>query len=396
MPDPDFITFQRLPGPPEVLLLRQANGRVLRLAGEITARGAIGDVVALVAQAGWAGELVVLSVDAAAGPARWRSRSLFFEGGNILGAQTSLPSERIGPLLQRLGHLDQRQVETIEASLQAAPGGRRFGEVAVQLGLVSRERLFEVIGLQIKEIAFAMFLVERGTLYFLEGYEPDRVATQHRLGANSLLMESLQRMDETSYFRERIPSDDHVPVPVTGRGDPQPDLVPYWRACDGKRSVREVARRCSRPAFDVLRALCQLAQMGFVRIKPPGPGGPTELVGIFNDAMGIIFQVAQRASVTGVVRQHLAGFSASLPVYAQLFAGAGPGEDGRVDADRVAENLRALEGEAQEKVLAERLYPYVAYALFAVGSLVAKEDERLLAEQVSPLIKRLAPGGQSG
>jgi hypothetical protein len=396
MPDPDFITFQRLPGPPEVLLLRQANGRVLRLAGEITARGAIGDVVALVAQAGWAGELVVLSVDADAGTARWRSRSLFFESGNILGAQTTVPSERIGPLLQRLGHLDQRQLDTIEASLQSAPGGRRFGEVAVQLGVVSRERLFEVIGLQIKEIAFAMFLVERGTLYFLEGFDPDRVATQHRLGANSLLMESLQRMDETSYFRERIPTDDHVPVPVAGRGDPQADLVLYWRACDGQRSVREVARRCSRPTFEVLRALCQLAQSGFVRIKSPGPGGPTELVGIFNDAMGIIFQIAQRASVTGVVRQHLAGFSASLPVYAQLFAGAGPGEDGRVDAERVTGNLRALEGEAREKALAERLYPYVAYALFAVGSLVSKEDERLLAEQVAPLIRRLAPGSEPG
>jgi hypothetical protein len=266
--------------------------------------------------------------------------------------------------------------------------------VAVQLGLITRERLFEVIGLQIKEIAFAMFLVERGMLYFLEGYDPERVATQHRLGANSLLMESLQRMDETSYFRERIPSDEHVPVPVAGRGDPTADLVPYWRACDGKRSVREVARKCSRPPFDVLRALCQLAQAGFVRIKPPGAGGPTQLVGIFNDAMGIIFQIAQRASVTSVVRQHLAGFSASLPVYAQLFAGAGPGEDGRVDAERVAQNLRGLEGEAPDTVLAQRLYPYVAYALFAVGSLVSKEDERLLAEQVSPLIGRLAPAGE--
>jgi hypothetical protein len=403
MADPDFITFQRLPGPPEILLLKQVGGRArtLRLAGEITARGAIGDVVALIAQAGWAGELVVLSVDAEAegrpgrtAASRWRSRSLFFEQGHVLGALTTVPGERIGPLLQRLGHLDQRQMESIETSMQAAPGGRRFGEVAVQLGLVTRERLFEVIGLQVKEIAFAMFLVERGMLYFLDGYDPERVATQHRLGANSLLMESLQRMDETSYFRERIPSDDHVPVPVAGRGDPQADLVPFWRAVDGKRSVREVARRCSRPTFDVLRALCQLAQAGFVRIRAPGPaGGAAELVGVFNDAMGIIFQVAQRASVTGVVRQHLAGFSASLPVYAQLFAGAGPGEDGRVDAERVTENLRAL-GEAGDE-LAQRLYPYVAYALFAVGSLVAKEDERLLAEQVSPLIRRLAPAGES-
>lgn len=372
--------------------MRQAGSRVIRLAAEITTGGAVGDAVALAAQSGWVGELLVLGGE--------MSRSLFFDGGNILGGQTNVATERIGPLLHRLGQLDGDHVKTIEARLAAAsrqPGPvPRFGEVAVQLGLVSREKLFEAIGVQTKEIAFGMLLVNRGMLYFFEGFDPARVATHHRLGANSLLMESLQRIDETSYFRERIPSDDHVPAPVPGRSDPPAELRAVFAACDGHRSVKEVARRVALPDFEVLRALGQLAQAGFVRIRPPSAGGPLALIGIFNEAMAIIFRFAQRASVTSIVRQHLSGFTASMPIYERLFAGAGPGDDGRIDPARVAENLKGLGGEGGDPVLAQRLYPYVAYALFAVGSLVSKEDERVLADEVAPLVRRLAPEGENG
>jgi hypothetical protein len=202
-------------------------------------------------------------------------------------------------------------------------------------------------------------------------------------------------MDETSYFRERIPSDDHVPVPVPGRTDPPPALAAVFRACDGHRPVRELGRRCALPVFEVLRALCQLAQAGFVRIRPPTPAGPQSLLTVFNEAMAVIFQFAGRASVTGVVREHLAGFAASFGAYEVLFAGAGPADDGRIDPARVAQNLLQLPGAEADALLAQRLYPYVAYALFAVGSLVSKDDERLLAEQVSPLIRQLAPDPDS-
>jgi hypothetical protein len=382
-----------MPAPPEVILFKQiegdAAGRTVRLAGEITAAGALADIVGLVAQAGWAGELVVMDAGSA--------RSLFFDGGNVLGAKTSVPAERIGALLHRLRLLDEQQVRSVAAAMgKGQAQARRFGDVAVQLGLISREKLFQTIAQQTKEIAFAMLQVHEGMHYFLDGYDPVKLASAHRLGATNLLMESLQRMDETSYFRERIPSDDHIPIPVAGRSDPQAELVPVWRACDGQRSVQEVARAAALPGFEVLRGLCQLAQAGFLRIGPPRPRGSLALLTVFNEAMTTIYKFAGRAHVVPVVREHLSGFTKSIPIYETLFAGAGPGADGSLDPARVGENLKKLGRGDHDAVLAQRLYPYVAFALFATSSLLSKEDEQKLSEQVAGLIKTLAPTPEAG
>jgi hypothetical protein len=384
--------FRLMPAPPEVILFRQleeaGGARALKLAGELGTTGAIADVVGLIAQAGWKGELVVMNDTSA--------RSLFFEAGNVLGAQTTVPSERIGALLLRQRLLDEQQIKTVVASMGKGKG-RRFGDVAVQLGLVGREKLFQTIALQTKEIAFAMLQLADGMLYFLDGFDPAKIATAHRFGATSLLMESLQRMDETSYFRERIPSDEHVPVPVAGRSDPQAELVSVWRVCDGQRSVDEVARACGQPTFEVLRSLCQLVQTGFLRVSAPRPRGPQGLLAVFNEAMSTIYRFAARAHVVPVLREHLGGFTKSSPANEALFAGAGPGSDGRFDAVRMAANAGKLgTGAARDAALSQHLYPYVAFALFATGSLLSKEDERALTDQVSEMIKTLASTPEAG
>ncbi len=382
--------FRLMPAPPEVIVFRQVGegdaGRAIKLAGEIAAAGAIADIVGLAAQAGWRGELMVMDGTSA--------RSLFFDGGNVLGALTNVPAERIGSLLHRQGLLDEQQVRQVSSSMEQGMG-RRFGDVAVQLGLITREQLFGTIAWQTKEIAFAMLQVGEGMFYFLDRFDQTRVASAHRFGANSLLMECLQRLDETSYFRERIPSNAHIPVPVPGRSDPKPELVAVWRVCDGHRNVQEIARACTQPEFEVLRTLCQLVQAGFLRIGAPRPRGAMPLLSLFNEAMTSIYRFAARAHVVPVVREHLQGFTKSIAIYESLFEGAGPGTDGRFDANRVSENARRLSGDV-DALLLQRLYPYVAFALFATSSLLSKEDERQLNEQVAEMIKALAPAPEAG
>jgi hypothetical protein len=75
-------TFRLLPSPPHIVFLRYTgedgrrddeDGAIVRLAGEITAPGALADVIALVGQAGLRGELAVASSDSV--------RSIFFDRG---------------------------------------------------------------------------------------------------------------------------------------------------------------------------------------------------------------------------------------------------------------------------------------------------------------------------
>src|SRR5688572_24636194 len=96
--------FRLMPAPRHLVILRHVgedgkrdtgDGAVLRLAGEIPTAGALCDIVGLVGQAGWSGELLVLD--------RETNRSIFFDRGHVIGAQSSSSVERIGEVLYRYG-----------------------------------------------------------------------------------------------------------------------------------------------------------------------------------------------------------------------------------------------------------------------------------------------------
>jgi hypothetical protein len=381
--------FRLMPAPEHVIFLRyvgedgerdEHDGAVVRLAGEVTMPGTLCDIVALIAQAGWKGELVVVRGDA--------SRSIFFESGNVVGARTNVEAERLGALFYRLGVLTEAQVEAVRASLAT---GRKFGELAVELRLVTREKLFEVLVTKTKEIFFETLLVSDGMFYFLDRYDPKRVVLRHHMSASNLLMEGVQRMDESKYFRERIPSDSHIPIPIAGRSDPEEELVPVWQACDGKRSVTEICRTIGLAEFEVTRALFRLVQLGFVHIAAPKPDGPQALVSIFNDAMGAIFQAVERSGTASVLRDNLAAFASSIGIYDALFAGAGPSPEGRLNEGRIIQNVQTLGGAEADRFLSHWLHDYVAFALFEAGAQLSKDDEHALSTYVSERIVALAP-----
>src|SRR6185369_16838796 len=130
-------SFRLMPAPNHLVVMRYVgedgkrdpeDGPVFRLAGEITNAGAICDIVALIGQAGWKGELVVLDGTT--------SRSIFFERSHVVAAQSTAPGERMGEVLYRYGALTQDQ---IEATAKAVTPEVRFGEAAVKLGFITRE-----------------------------------------------------------------------------------------------------------------------------------------------------------------------------------------------------------------------------------------------------------------
>jgi hypothetical protein len=378
MPAPDHVIFLRYVG--EDGARDDDDGAVVRLAGEVTTPGSLCDIVALIAQAGWKGELVVVSGEA--------SRSLFFESGNIIGGQTNVEGERLGALLYRLGVLTEAQGEVVRASLAT---GRKFGELAVELRLITREKLFEVMVTKTREIFFATLLVSDGMFYFLDRYDHKRVALRHHVSASNLLMEGVQRMDESKYFRERIPSDSHIPIPIAGRSDPEEELRTVWQACDGKRSVSEIGRATGLSEFEVTRAIFRLVQSGFVHIGAPQPDGPQALVSIFNDAMGAIFQALDRVGAAEALRNNLAAFASSVGIYDALFAGAGPSPDGGLNEARIVQNIQTIGGADADRLLSQWLHEYVSFALFDASSQLPRDDEQALSAYVSERIVALAP-----
>jgi Domain of unknown function (DUF4388) len=385
--------YRMLPAPAHVVFMRYTgedgrrdaeDGAVVRLSGEVTAPGALCDILALLAQTGWRGELVVLDGDDA--------RSIFFEQGNVVGASTNVETERLGAVLYRFGVLTGEQRDRI---LEAVRGGKRFGEAAIELGVLKQDQIYSYIERQIEEIVFATMTVGDGTFFFLEGFDDARLVSRHTVSANALLMDGVTRMDELRYFRQKIPSAEHIPFKIENRGTPAEELLEVFSAIDGKQNVEELGRSTSLGEFDTTKVLYTLVQSQHVSIHPPRvSGGPTSLVAAANGALRAIFAAANQGGRVAEVRGNLDSFAVGAGVYDILFRNAGPDETGALNPDAVAANSVAVAGGAdQDNMLKQMLHEYVSFALFSAGAALGSGAEGELAKQVAPALAGLRPQG---
>jgi len=384
LPAPNHVVFMRYTG--EDGQRDAEDGAVVRLSGEVTAAGTLCDILALVAQAGWRGELVVLEGD--------RERSIFFEQGNVVGAVTNVPEERLGAVLYRFGAITEPEHAQIVARAQ---GGKRFGEAAIELGVLKHDQIYAYIARQIEEIVFATMTVGDGTFFFLDDFDESRLVSRHTVSANALLMDGVTRMDELRYFQQKIPSAEHIPFRVENRGTPAEEFRTVYSAIDGKQSVGELGRQTGLGEFDTTKALYALVQSQHVAIHPPRvSGGPTSLVSVANGALRAIFAfaAAQSGAKAEAVRANLASFAVGAGVYDILFRQAGPDPTGALDPERVAANSLAVVGDSdQDNLLKQMLHEYVSFALFSAGAALGSGAESELVKQVAPALAGLRPQG---
>lgn len=368
-----------------VVLMRKpdkvAAQGTLRLAGEIKSPGALCDIVALVAQSSWKGELAVIEDQ--------KLRSIYFDQGLIVGAQTNVPEERLGETLFRFGVVTRAQLE--EAIERSNASGKRFGEVAMELAFVSPSELFPMMARQVEEVFYSAIHVADGVFYFFDKFDEKILPRRHNLNAGALLMEGARRMDELAYFREKIPNENYIPVPKDTARKPPEEVMKILVQCDGKRTIAQIGRRLGMLEFEVTRAIFQLVSGGFVAVIAPRPEGPEDIVIGFNPALVEIHAACDRHSKGTELREGLARFATGGGVYDPLFQGAGPLPDGSFRPERLGKNLAALAGDDPDAWLIQLMHDYVGFALFQAGSLLPRPIEKQLASTVAEILKPLRP-----
>jgi hypothetical protein len=372
-----------LRSPLEVVFAMRSGpaSRSLRLAGEVRTPGALCDIVATVAQAGWGGELVVLEDET--------SRAIFFESGQVVGATTTASAERLGEILWRFGAITREQLDEVVRTAERS--GKRVGETAIDLEFVGPDELFRMMARQVEEVFYAAVHVAWATFYLFDRFDESRLVRRHRLNTGQLLMEAARRMDELRFFREKVPSDAWVPVVVSGAAGRKPpsELVEVLAQCDGRRSVAEIGRRIGQLEFEVTRAVFQLTTAGFLTVVAPRPEGVAAIVEAYNRAIAEIHLACDEAGTGAALRGGLDQFASSTGIYGPLFAGAGPAEDGSLRVERIVQNVEAIAGDAGERWLTQQLLDYAGFALFQAGSLMPREAEALLNARVSEILKPL-------
>jgi hypothetical protein len=374
--------WRLIPSPKELIIARSMDGgdAVLKLAGEISAPGALSDIVALAAQSQWRGELVVLCE---AG-----TRSFYFEGGVVIGASTTVPEERLGETLYRFGVISREALEKVLAVSNET--GKRVAETAIELGIIPAEACYAMMARQVEEIFYAAVHVNEGSFFFFDRFDEKHILHRHNLNAGGLLIEAARRMDEMRFFREKIPNDSYIPVAVAGK-QPPAEFADIFAKIDGAKSIADIGRLIGQLEFEVTRAAFQLVTSGCAIVVAPRPRGPEKIIETFNPALIAIHERCDAAGKGDELRDGLSRFATGGGIYDPLFMGAGPLYDGTVKPSRIANNIAALAGEEPDAWLVGLMNDYVGFALFQAESLLPRDVQSVLMTQVMEILKPVRP-----
>lgn len=385
--------YRVLPAPSHVVLMRytgedgrvdEGDGAIVRIAGEITTAGTICDILALLAQTGWRG---ILSVHTTAA-----TREIFMDQGTVFGVKSTDHDEWLGRVMYRYGHVSEEDLAAIDKVVDM---GKRFGEAAVELGIVTKDQVYKAFSQQITEVVVASMHVQDGTYFFLDGFQDSDLQTRQAVSVNSLLMEGVTRMDELTYFQQKIPTVEHVPAMTGQVEEPREEFMDVYQFVNGENSVRELGRLTGLGEFETTKKVYGLLQSKHVVIKPPKfSGGPVAVVEAANDVLAASFRRATEAGRALELRESLNTYVVGQGVfYDMLLQGAGPDAGGRLAAERVAENAQMVaQGGNVEQTLRKLLFDYVSFALFSLGSTLGEEQERALQNEVDEALNTLRTG----
>lgn len=379
--------WRPVPTPADLIILERAEGEAqggqVTLSGRITAPGDLTDILQMIHTGRWEGLFNVLL-----GAVR---KTLILKEGDVVGAVSNAPEDRIGEVLVRLGMIgpDQR-----DRAMAQAGEARRLGQVLVQSGLIAPATLYSALKAQVEEIFYSLLLLTDGTYWFAKDKLDKPVWGQLRLSTSGLLLEGVQRMDEMRYFREKIPSSRVVFEPM----DPPPRVtldateMGIVRVIDGTRDLAEVARAARVTEHVATRACFRLLQAGFIRVAPVGllgsrgkaarKAGVAEILDVVNTVLERVAEEARQVGRERELRQAPATFYAAATPFSLLFELVELDDAGRLEVEILLDNLaQALASDPAQHLL-EALSEFLSYAVFLVC-------EGLPAEQAGPVRARL-------
>lgn len=373
---------------PGMLIVRaeepSSNGgsRIL-MSGEIISRTTVLEIINVVCNSGWRGELRVIAPDAA--------RALTFDQGALKHARSDHPDDRLGEVLYRMGTVSRAQLEEI---VREVTPDRRFGQLLIDRGIVDREHLFQCLQKQIEQIFHAALLVHSG-VYLFGTPDPSAPApsTTVHIPATALLMEGVQRIDEMALFRQRIPHAGMCPEVQTGAPPPKQldqNMQLVLAYSDGTRSIADISRETGLGDFETTKSVYYLLQQKQVVLRTAplvDEDAIRNIVMQFNDVLRDIFVAVATYGGIDQTQKTISTWLAGSG-YAPLF-GDRVEEDGSIDASRVISALSAAHTERPLEALHQALHELAAFALFAATGSLPRTQELILSRDVNRRLKAI-------
>ena len=193
-----------------------------------------------------------------------------FRDGNVFFATQNWKRPPLGLRLVHSGLVNENQVEEALDLQRTTRKGRRFGNILVELGYLTRESLEVFIEEQIRDAVFNLLRWTDGVFDF----DPNQVFPEEDIGLSmsteDLIMEGSRRLDEWYQIEKKVPALDAVFTVIKVPGGDTPDInltSEEWLALyhvDGKNTVADIVEKSGQSAMTTCKAIYGLVTTGFI------------------------------------------------------------------------------------------------------------------------------------
>jgi hypothetical protein len=199
------------------------------------------------------------------------TKMIYIQKGVIVSCTSTDPREFLGHFLVSQGAIDEADLQ--EAIIDQDRFSGMLGQLLVQRGAITEERLDKMLRLKAEEAIFDLFTWTSGRFLFHDGELPGYELVPISLDVQGLVLEGMRRLDEWERIREVIPSILCVPVAVRSLVEDADDLDPGHRcvleAVNDDRSIEDICLHTHSTEFYVCDILAREVRRGRVKVVRP-------------------------------------------------------------------------------------------------------------------------------
>ena len=260
-----------------------------------------------------------------------REAYVFYSDGALIYAGSNQEQFRLGAILQRKRRITGKQAEVID-ELMRRDGGR-FGEIAVQQGVLTDAQLRDFLKVQVSEIIYDCFVWTGGTFAFAGEMALPAHAVTISVDLANLIMEGARRIEEWEQCLRLLPDPATIFRVVSNPSEEKITLTAdEWKILfliNGARTLEELCHDAEEDPFHVYRIVYGLYASKLIEplsaatravtahseetfIQPPAQFGAESTVRERDDDTSLLVSEDAKLSYADVVK----------PTVAQLTFGA--------------------------------------------------------------------------
>ncbi|MFY9221499.1 MAG: DUF4388 domain-containing protein [Blastocatellia bacterium] len=196
------------------------------------------------------------------------SKTIYFEDGSIIFANSSLSSERLGEMLIRIGRISISEYEQAANLMRVKK--LRFGSALMEIDCITPAELRPFIVTQIANIIYSLFEWNSGQ-YGIKASQPQVEAIKIPVSTADIIFEGLRRMENTDmiktwlgdFTRKVISTDD--PWMLYRVVNLQPKEAFIVSRLDSIMSIEEILSIGGLLETETLKTLCGLLAIGILQ-----------------------------------------------------------------------------------------------------------------------------------